>query len=121
MEAHEKTSNSSRTIFNQHDVSQDCLSQEIRVQDRPVVITHWNPVPGEMICLLEFDIPDCSSQGSITGVRDCNGEPICLSCDNNKIKIDTPGRYKLTKGGVINNAQVTAKYVSSRYLCPCNC
>lgn len=116
MSHHDKTSSKRRLIYNDNEIDQASSSLEIRVHDRPVVITHWNAVEGEFLCLFQFDVDDCSDTGIATMVKDCEGNPICLCCDNNQIQVDMPGRYKLIKRGILNNARVTSQYISSRHV-----
>lgn len=115
---HEKSDCVEKELFNKNEPTQALLSNEIRVKDRPVVITHWNPVDGEFLCLVKFNLTGCgpSLAGDIVFVKDCNCQYICVCCECNTITVKQPGRYKLMKRGVINNAQVTYRYISSRYL-----
>lgn len=107
------TASKSTVLFNQHDYSQPTYSQEISVGSRPVKITHWNPVEGEYLCLMEFEVNKCSDGGNITPVK-CNGQPVCICCAQNAVIVDMPGRYKLVKYGVSNNAQVTMKHLPAQ-------
>lgn len=117
-EHHEQSSTLETIIFNRHEPTQSTLSAEIKVQDRPALITHWNPIPGEQLCLMKFNITDCQEDaGDATFVREC-GEFVCMCCERNELKITEPGRYKLYKKGLINNSQVTVRYLSSRYIDP---
>lgn len=115
---HERSSNKEIIIYNKNEPTQPVTSDEIRVHDRPVIITHWNPVENELICLTKFNLTGCGDDltGDITFVKDCNCAYICLCCECNTIKVTEPGRYKLMKRGVQNNAQVTYRYVSSRHI-----
>ena len=108
------TASKKTVLFNENDYSQPTYSQEISVDSRPVKINHWNPVEGEFLCLMEFMVNDCGDGGNATLVR-CNGEPVCLCCANPTMIISTPGRYKLMKNGVFNNAQVTTQYISDKH------
>jgi len=126
MTHHEKTDSRRIILYNQNEISQSTSTREIRVEERPVIITHWNAVEGEFLCLFEFDINDCDASGLITPVRCGSGcdtpedgttPPfVCISCKDNRIQIDIPGRYKLIKRGVVNNAHVTMQYISSRHV-----
>lgn len=115
---HEKSSMVEKVLFNKNEPTQADLSREIRVHDRPVLITHWNPIPDEWLCLVKFNLTGCGSSlaGDIIFVKDCNCQYICLCCECNTIKITEPGRYKLMKRGLANNAQVTYRYISSRFI-----
>lgn len=115
---HEKSDSKEKVIFNQNEPTQPLISNEIRVTDRPVVITHWNPIEGEFICLMKFRLDGCLDDvtGDTVFVKDENCDYICMCCKCNTIKITEPGRYKLVKRGVLNNAQVTSKYISTRYV-----
>lgn len=115
---HDKTDSSEKVVFNKNEPTQSLLSNEIRVHDRPVLITHWNAIEGEYICLVKFNLSDgCGKDiaGDLTFAKDCNCNFICLCCKCNTIKVAIPGRYKLFKKGVLNNAQVSYKYISSRF------
>ena len=115
---HERSGNQEIVVYNKNEPTQPLTSNEIRVTDRPVLITHWNPVEDEWICLAKFNLTGCGEDlaGDITFAKDCNCEYICLCCACNTIKVTEPGRYKLMKRGVLNNAQVTYRFISSRYI-----
>ena len=115
-----KSDTQERELFNQNEPTQSLYSDEINVTDRPVIITHWNPVPGEFLCLMKFMLSGCFENvdgmaKNSTFVKDDNCDFICLCCKCNEMKISKPGRYKLVKRGILNNAQVTYRYLAQRF------
>lgn len=115
-----KSDTQERVLFNQNEPTQALYSDEINVTDRPVLVTHWNAAEGEFLCLMKFDLSGCledvnnMTKNSVF-VKDHNCNYICLCCKCNTMKITEPGRYKLVKRGILNNAQVTYRYLAQRF------
>lgn len=105
-------------LFDKNNPTQSKESREFEVLERPVMITHYNPIEGEYVCLARLIITGCGDQatGDMVMEKDdcCNFQCLCCAC--NKMIIDLPGRYKLLKNGMPNNSLVTMRYLSNRYV-----
>lgn len=119
MANHENSDSRDYVLFDSNNITQPSFSKTFTVKDRPVCITHYNPEEGELVCLVRIKIVGCgdNQEGRMVVVKDCcSGSPVCLCCACNEMIIKKPGRYKLMKQGVPNNADISYNYISSRYI-----